>query len=76
MESLYILIPIALLLAGGAIAAFLWAVRTRQFDDLEMEGRRLLFDDEADPPSSRSPQKPGNDSDDRSENKAAEEPDA
>ena len=46
MESLYLLIPIALLLAGGAIAAFLWAVRTRQFDDLEMEGRRLLFDDD------------------------------
>jgi cbb3-type cytochrome oxidase maturation protein len=46
MESLYILIPIALLLAGGAIAAFLWAVHSRQFEDLEMEGKRLLFDDE------------------------------
>lgn len=57
MESLYILIPIALLLAGGAIAAFLWAVRARQFDDLEMEGKRLLFDDEADPPSIRNTRK-------------------
>ncbi len=50
MESLYILIPIALLLAGGAIAAFLWAVRSRQFDDLEMEGKRLLFDDDPESP--------------------------
>ncbi len=62
MESLYVLIPIALLLAGSATALFLWAVRSRQFDDLDMEGKRLLFDDEPPVPSSENaPPAPGDD---------------
>lgn len=46
MESLYILIPVGLLLMAVAGAAFFWASRSGQFDDLEQIGRRLPDDDD------------------------------
>jgi len=46
MESLYILIPIAILLVCLAVAIFLWAVRSEQFEDLERQGHSILFDEE------------------------------
>ena len=44
MESLYVLIPIALVLVGLAIKLFFWAVKSGQYDDLDTEGKRILFD--------------------------------
>jgi cbb3-type cytochrome oxidase maturation protein len=41
---LLLLIPLALVLAGAAVAAFLWCVRNGQFDDVETPGRRMLHD--------------------------------
>ncbi|WP_440888016.1 cbb3-type cytochrome oxidase assembly protein CcoS [Vibrio sp. WZ-1] len=46
MESLYILIPIAIVLVCVAVAIFLWAVRSDQFEDLERQGHNILFDEE------------------------------
>ncbi|CAB0149945.1 hypothetical protein PSI9734_00518 [Pseudidiomarina piscicola] len=46
MESLYILIPIAILFVIIAIAVFLWAVRSDQFEDLERQGMNVLLDDD------------------------------
>ncbi|MET0378144.1 MAG: cbb3-type cytochrome oxidase assembly protein CcoS [Spongiibacteraceae bacterium] len=46
MESLFILIPLALFFCGVAIAAFFWAVDSHQFDDLDNAGRQILFDDD------------------------------
>lgn len=46
MESLFILIPLALFFCGVAIAAFFWAVEHRQFDDLDHVGQQILFDNE------------------------------
>ena len=46
MEILYVLVPVALLLAGAGVAAFRWAVRDGQFDDLDTPPVRILFDDE------------------------------
>ena len=46
MESLFILIPITLLLVGVAIAVFFWAMRSGQFDDLDSPAWRILGDDE------------------------------
>ena len=49
MDSLYLLIPISLvlvLLIGGVLT---WAVLTGQFENLEAEGARILDDDEAMP---------------------------
>ncbi|KII79335.1 cbb3-type cytochrome oxidase assembly protein CcoS [Vibrio renipiscarius] len=46
MESLYILIPIAIVLVCVAVAIFLWAVKNEQFEDLERQGHNILFDEE------------------------------
>ncbi|OIQ26350.1 cbb3-type cytochrome oxidase assembly protein CcoS [uncultured Vibrio sp.] len=46
MESLYILIPIAIMLVVVAIGIFLWAVKSDQFEDLERQGHNILFDDD------------------------------
>ncbi|AIU66798.1 cytochrome oxidase maturation protein Cbb3 [Vibrio coralliilyticus] len=46
MESLYILIPIAIVLVCVAIAIFLWAVKSDQFEDLERQGHNILFDED------------------------------
>ncbi|KOO03425.1 cbb3-type cytochrome oxidase assembly protein CcoS [Vibrio nereis] len=46
MESLYILIPIAIVLVCVAAAIFLWAVKSEQFEDLERQGHNILFDDD------------------------------
>ena len=46
MNVLLYLIPIALMLGGVALAGFLWTVKNKQYDDLEGEAHRILFDDE------------------------------
>jgi cbb3-type cytochrome oxidase maturation protein len=45
MSVLFIALPLALLLAAGAVWAFSRAMRTGQFDDLETPAMRVLFDD-------------------------------
>lgn len=47
MDILFLLVPFSVLLVFALMAAFLWALQTRQFDDLEREGERIL-EDEAD----------------------------
>jgi len=47
MSVIYLLIPLAILLAGSAFAAFLWAVKRGQFDDLDSPPSRAIFDDES-----------------------------
>jgi cbb3-type cytochrome oxidase maturation protein len=46
MTALAWLIPAALFLGGLGLAAFLWALRSGQFDDLEGAAYRILMDDE------------------------------
>ncbi|MBE8576561.1 cbb3-type cytochrome oxidase assembly protein CcoS [Vibrio sp. OPT18] len=46
MESLYILIPIAIVLVCIAVGIFLWAVKSEQFEDLERQGHNILFDED------------------------------
>ena len=48
MESLYLLIPIALIFCVVAIRLLLWAIDSGQYDDLDKEAWRILADDEAD----------------------------
>lgn len=46
MSVLGILIPIALLLGLAWLIAFLWSVKSGQYEDMEGPARRILFDDE------------------------------
>ena len=46
MESIYLLIPISVILVFAIAVAFWWSVRSGQFDDLEGPGFRILMDDD------------------------------
>ncbi len=52
MESLYLLIPIAIVLVCIAVGIFLWAVKNEQFEDLERQGHNILFDEDVNKPTS------------------------
>ncbi|MDJ0852051.1 MAG: cbb3-type cytochrome oxidase assembly protein CcoS [Myxococcota bacterium] len=54
MSILFVLIPLAMLLLGIAIWAFLWAVDHDQFEDLDQVANSILFDDDL-PASSAAP---------------------
>jgi cbb3-type cytochrome oxidase maturation protein len=47
VDSLYLLIPIALVFCVIAIRLLLWAIDSGQYDDLDKEAWRILADDEA-----------------------------
>jgi len=44
MSIIFLILPITLLLSAGAVAAFAWATRSGQFDDLETPAIRLLHE--------------------------------
>lgn len=46
MESLFFLIPVALVFCVIAIRLLLWAIDSGQYDDLDKESWRILNDDE------------------------------
>lgn len=46
MDSLYLLIPIALLFCVVAIKLLLWAIDSGQYDDLDKEAWRILAEDD------------------------------
>jgi len=48
MSNLIFLIPAALVLGLLGLAAFLWALRASQFEDLDGAANRILFDDDTD----------------------------
>lgn len=45
MSALYVVLPLALIVALGAVFAFIWTVRSGQLDDVDTPPRRILFDD-------------------------------
>ena len=45
MSVIYFLIGIGVLVAGGFLIAFIWAVRSGQYDDDYTPSVRMLFDD-------------------------------
>ena len=46
METLFLLIPVVLVLLAFAVAALLWAIKSGQFDDMEGPAYRILHDDD------------------------------
>lgn len=65
MESLYLLIPLSVVLVFIIGVVFWWSVRSGQFDDLEGPAYRLLMDDKDELPAA---------SDARNEHAEREEP--
>ncbi|WP_151704623.1 cbb3-type cytochrome oxidase assembly protein CcoS [Nitrincola alkalilacustris] len=55
MNSMLLLIPLGVLLAGVAMWAFFWSVNNGQYDDMDAPAHSILFDDDDDmiPPESR-----------------------
>lgn len=45
MSIMVVLIIVSLLVASGFLIAFIWAVRTGQFDDASTPSYRMLWDD-------------------------------
>jgi len=46
MAVLYIVLPLAIVLAAGAVWAFIWSAKSGQFDDLDGPAERILHDDD------------------------------
>lgn len=46
MESVFLLIPVSVILVFGIAYIFWWSVRSGQFDDLEGPGFRVLMDED------------------------------
>ncbi len=46
MDSLFFLIPLALVFVMIAIRVLFWAINSGQYDNLDTEAHRILFDDE------------------------------
>ncbi|MEY3522614.1 MAG: hypothetical protein RIT33_31 [Pseudomonadota bacterium] len=49
MESLYLLIPMSLVVVGVIVLILYWAVKSGQFEDLEGPGHSILMDDDVSP---------------------------
>lgn len=46
MESLFFLVPCALIFIAIAVKVLFWAINNGQYDNLDTEAHRILFDDE------------------------------
>lgn len=57
MNILLLLIPAALILGVIGLCAFLWALKSGQFEDLDGAANRILYDEE-EPPKPPPPGKP------------------
>jgi cbb3-type cytochrome oxidase maturation protein len=58
MSVILLLIPLSILIAGGFLGAFIWAVRTGQYEDTCTPSWRMLMDEP--PPRRRAPEQPSN----------------
>lgn len=50
MEILGVLIPVSLIMGGLGLAAFIWAMRGRQYDDPKGDAERILSNEWDDHP--------------------------
>lgn len=53
MSVLYLVVPLAMLIVAAAVAAYVWATRSGQLDDLDTPPLRMLHDDEQHRPGGR-----------------------
>ena len=57
MSVVFLLIIISLFVAIGFLIAFIWAVRSKQYEDDFSPSVRILFDDEEEKHDSMNPQR-------------------
>lgn len=55
MNVLVYLIPIAILMGFVGLLAFIWSLKSGQYDDLDGAAERILHDDEDVPPARKHP---------------------
>lgn len=48
MSVIFVVLPLAVVMAGCAVVAFVWAVRGGQFDDLDSPAVRAIVDEDDD----------------------------
>ena len=65
MEVIFILILVSSVLASGFVVAFIWSVKSGQYDDTYSPSVRILFDDQKENPDQKDKLKTGK----RSKNK-------
>ncbi len=54
MSILFLVLPLAIVIAGIAVWAYVWSAREGQFDDLDTPAVRMLHDDDTPlPPAGR-----------------------
>lgn len=46
MNVLFVVVPLAFVIAGAGVAAFIWAARRGQFDDLDTPALRVSQDED------------------------------
>ncbi|MDU0338412.1 cbb3-type cytochrome oxidase assembly protein CcoS [Bosea rubneri] len=59
MMDFFYLIPIALALGVVGLGAFMWSLRSGQYEDLDGAAARILLDDEAIPPAEPASERDG-----------------
>ncbi|MFZ5755684.1 MAG: cbb3-type cytochrome oxidase assembly protein CcoS [Pseudomonadota bacterium] len=45
MNALYFLIPMTLLILGGAVAIFFWSLKRGQYEDMDSPAHRIIIED-------------------------------
>jgi cbb3-type cytochrome oxidase maturation protein len=60
MTILYLLVPLAIILAAIGVGAFVWAVRSGQYDDVDTPAVRMIVDDLDQPSEKHAPATNGN----------------
>ena len=58
MSAFFVLVGVSILVAGGFLGAFLWSVKTDQYEDRDGAAMRMLFDDEIQKTKCLTPIKP------------------
>jgi cbb3-type cytochrome oxidase maturation protein len=53
MSVIYVLLPLAMVIAGLFVALFVWSVRSGQMDDLDTPAKRVAFEDDDAPGTTR-----------------------
>jgi len=51
MSTIYLMIPVTLLIASGFLIAYIWSVRDGQFEDTTTPAMRMLSDDNSSSPA-------------------------